>query len=118
VDRVEPLEFLLPGTWRLSFTDTIDDDTGAGTYDFKLAGTFNAEVRDLYSGTAIWHGYWEIRDAQLVLTAQEVSSRCNSCLGGGTTYNWIVALEQVTDRAFTGVLERDDQHLTVLFERE
>lgn len=115
---LEPLELLLPGTWRLAFTDDEDaNPTGLGTYDFKLAGTFNAEVRDAYSGTATWHGYWHVTDARLMLQAQEVSSRCSSCLDSGTTRRWTLELEQVGEAAFTGQLQRDDDTQAVIFER-
>ncbi len=116
---IEPLEMLLPGTWQLAFAekDTTTNPTGLGTYTFKLAGTFNAEVRDTYSGTATWHGYWHVVDARLVLQAQEVSSRCNSCLDSGTAYHWTLELEQVSETTFTGQLRRDDDIQTVIFER-
>lgn len=118
MQTVEPLEMLLPGTWRLVLIDdTATNLTGAGAYDFKLAGTFNARVHDTYSGTATWHGYWEVKEARLVLQAQEVSSRCNSCLGSGTAYNWTIELEQVGESAFTGQLQRDNDTQPIIFER-
>jgi hypothetical protein len=117
MERAEPLEMLLPGTWHLTFQQDVEDSTGAGAYTFKLAGSFNAHVRDLYSGQATWHGYWHIESARLHLQAQAVSSRCNSCLGGGTAYEWAVELEQVADDVFTGVLRRDHDAQPVIFRR-
>ncbi|MEO0564250.1 MAG: hypothetical protein AAF125_19250, partial [Chloroflexota bacterium] len=95
----------------------VEDSTGAGEYDFKLAGTLNADVSDIYSGRSTWHGYWEVVDAQLMLDLREVSARCNSCLGGGATRRWLVELEQVREQAFSGTLQRDEDAHTVLFER-
>lgn len=119
VEQIEPLEMILPGIWRLSFIDNHEDITGEGEYTFKLAGTFNADVRDFYSGQSVWHGYWQIEDAQLVLNAREIDSRCSSCLGAGAAHNWTIELEHVHDDAFSGVLKTEDSHIhrATLFER-
>ena len=105
----DPFEMRLPGMWRLRFQDAPDDFTGEGVYTFKLAGSFNAEVQNRYSGAVIWHGYWQIEDARLQLHAEEVTSWCSSCLGGGTTYEWSIELEQVGQDAFNGVLLTADE---------
>jgi hypothetical protein len=116
---VEPLEGLLPGTWRVSFVDNNGDITGTGEYTFKLAGTFNAEVRDVYSGQATLHGYWEIQEARLVMESQEMTAWCTSCLGAGIAHRWTVELEIVGDDAFSGeaVIHNDNTTRDILFER-
>jgi len=114
----KPLETILPGRWHVSFLESQADKTGAGTYDFKPAGTFNAEVRDVFSGKAIWHGYWEVEQAQLRLYAHEVAPGCSSCIGGGYTAEWTIDLEQVQDHAFTGTMSQTDEQNTLLFQRD
>lgn len=109
MERVaDPMETILPGEWRLTFEDHPQNITGAGVYTFKLAGTFDADVRDIYSGHARWHGYWEIIDAQLVLNANEVDATCSSCVGAAAAHNWTIKLEQVNDHQFSGVLSSGD----------
>lgn len=115
---MEPLELLLPGEWQLIFPNAPQAMSGSGTYTFKLAGTFTAQVRDIYSGSATWHGYWEVRDAHLHLTAQEVTARCSSCLDGGSNINWVLELEQVASGAFSGVLAQEaEPPLMAVFQR-
>ena len=114
----EPIEYLLPGQWTLSFTDELEDQSGAGSYTFKLAGVFDADVRDTYSGRAQWHGYWEVEAARLLFTAHQMHARCMSCLGGGSKQHWEIELEQVTDDAFSGLLRREGVTRPVLLQRE
>lgn len=115
---LQPFENILPGTWKLSFVDQENDITGAGTYDFKLAGVFNAEVRDAYSGNAKWHGYWHVAEAGLFLDAQEMTSWCSSCLGTTMGHHWSIELERVGDAAFSGIARTGQgQVRQVLFER-
>jgi hypothetical protein len=103
------LDQILPGRWHLQFSDTATDPTGQGIYHFKLAGTFQAEVADCYSGQVTWHGYWELIDARLHLQAQEVTPMCSSCLGGGIAHRWTLELEQMTDTVCSGLLQRDPE---------
>ena len=118
MQTAEPLELLLPGNWQLSFTEHVSDDTGAGAYLFKLAGTVSADVRDVYNGQAHWYGYWQVIEARLLLDLREVSARCNSCLGSGAVRAWQVELEQVGTTRFSGTLYRDENDTqTVVFER-
>ena len=116
---VEPLDTILPGTWTLRFTDNVHGTTGAGVYTFKLAGVFDADVRDDYSGSAHWHGYWEVQEAQLILKAQETTSWCSSCLDGGSAHNWTIELEQVHGSAFSGIakINAEGKQRDVVFER-
>lgn len=115
--NLEPLEAILPGNWTLSFADHYGDKTGEGAYTFKIAGVFDADVRDIYSGRATWHGYWQVDNARLILDAHEMTSWCSSCMGGGASHQWILELEHVTDDAFSGIMRIGDTERTVVFER-
>jgi hypothetical protein len=111
------LDALLPGHWKVSFLESDADVTGSGVYTFKLAGTFNADVRDAINGRATWHGYWEFDEAQLRLYAHEVAPGCSSCIGGGYAVEWCIDLEQVSDDMFTGTLHVRESGGLILFER-
>lgn len=115
--NLEPLEALLPGTWTLAFVDAEGDKTGEGEYTFKIAGVFDADVRDIYSGRATWRGYWQVEDARLILDAQEMTAWCSSCMGGGVSHEWTIELERVTDDAFSGILRAGDTKRKVVFKR-
>ncbi|MEL6270032.1 MAG: hypothetical protein AAFV33_08215 [Chloroflexota bacterium] len=116
---LEPLARILPGTWTLRFGDEQAAVTGAGEYTFKLAGVFDADVRDDYSGRAHWHGYWQVEDARLILSSQETTSWCSSCMGGGSAHNWTIELERVHETVFSGtaMIREENTERDVIFER-
>lgn len=115
--NTESIAHILPGTWTLTLLGTTDDKSGTGEYTFKLAGVFDADVRDLYSGRAQWHGYWEFDDQRLILNAQQVDARCASCLGGGLTSHWEIDLEQVSETVLAGTLNREGETCRVRLDR-
>lgn len=120
MNRLEPLEMLLPGTWEVTLPSSKQNASGNGIYTFKIAGTFNAKVTDVYSGEITWHGYWQITNAYLILQMQEITPWCTSCIDGGITQWWKIELEQVGETRFTGTIitDGDANQQTIMFTRK
>jgi hypothetical protein len=111
---LDPMEEILPGQWRLSFPDAVNE-SGTGWYQFKIAGTFDAQVVDALAGQATLHGYWQVVDAKLILKGQEVSPTCTSCLDAGNGIHWVIELEQVGTQNFSGQIMGLAEQPTALY---